>query len=137
MHDATRVLLGSTLSTSKVVDNRAGSIPAGKIVRLKSDDTISLLAADGSVLGISLGKSLSDDARTAIVRKGTKVPVLISGLTPAIGAQVHISDTTGLAVAAGGGATGMNAVYASSTLTGQLEDGTTANCALIDFPGGL
>lgn len=138
MHDATKVLLGNTESSFKVVDNRAGAIDAGKIVRLKSDDTISIAAADGAPLGISLGKSLSNTSRTAIVRKGTRVPILLTAaFDPTIGAQVHVSDTTGIAAASGGGATGMNAVYASGRLTGIDESGAEVGCALIDMPGGL
>lgn len=137
-HDATKVLMGATQSSFKNVDNRAGAIAAGLAVRLKSDDTIVITAADGSLLGISLGKSLSDTDRTAVVRKGTRVPILLtSAFTPTIGAQVNISDTTGKAIASGGGATGVNATYVSGILTGLLEDGTTDNVALIDFPGGL
>lgn len=137
-HDPTKVLLGATQSSLKQVDNYAGDIDAGKIVRLKADGSVSVLAADGLPLGISLGKSLSDTSRTAVCRAGLRVPVLLTGaFTPAVGAQVNISDTTGLAIAAGAGATGMNAVYSSGVLTGIKEDGTNANVALIDFQGGL
>lgn len=138
MHDATKVLLGATQSSLKHVDNYAGAIDAGKIVRLKSDGTISIALADGNALGISLGKSLSDTSRTAVCRAGLRVPVLLTAaFTPVVGAQVNISDTTGIAIAAGAGATAMNAIYVSGVLTGVLEDGTTANVALIDFQGGL
>lgn len=139
-HDATKVLMGASRSNIKEVDNRAGSIAAGLIVRLKSDNTISIASADGLPLGISLGRSLSDTSRTAICRKGLSVPVVLTnGFTPTIGAQVNISDTTGKAIASGAGATAMNAVYASSTLTGIDEDGSALadGCALIDMPGGL
>jgi hypothetical protein len=107
---------------------------------LKSDDTVSVAAADGLPLGVSLGKSLSETGRTAICRRGERVPVLLTAaFTPVIGAQVHISDTTGKAVAAGAGATGMNAVYVSGVLTAVKEDGTevASGAALIDMPGGL
>lgn len=135
-HDASKVLMGATRSSFKVVDNHAGSIAAGLCVRLKSDDTISVAEADGSALGISLGKSLSDTARTAICRRGSGVPVLLkSGFTtPAIGDQVLIDAVSGEASSDG---TGVNAIYASGLLTGVKEDGTTANVALIDMPGGL
>lgn len=138
-HDASKVLMGSTRSSVKEVDNRKGTIAAGLAVRLKSDDTISVAAADGSLLGISMGGPLTKDlARTAIARKGLSVPVaLTAAFTPTIGAQVSLSDTTGKAIAAGGGATAVNAQYASGVLTGVFEDGTTADVALIDFPGGL
>lgn len=141
MHSATKVLMGMTRNSFRHATPRAGSIEAGLIVRLKSDGTISVAAADGLPLGISLGKDLSNIGYTSIVRSGLEVPVLLTtGFTPTIGAQVHISDTTGRAVAAGAGATGMNAVYKSGKLTAIKEDGTeesTIGCALIDMQGGL
>lgn len=140
MHNATKVLMGSTRSNIREVDNRKGNIAAGLLVRLKSDDTIVVTLADGSALGVSLGKDLSNVGRTAICRKGLSVPVkLASGFTtPVIGGQVAFSDTTGEAIAyTGSGNSYVNATYASGVLTGVLEDGTEANVALIDFPGGV
>jgi hypothetical protein len=140
MHSATTVYLGSTKSSHKEIINRAGdpaTFLAGLCVHLKSDGTLSLAAADGSKLGISLGRDLSDTKRTAIARKGLLVPIrLTNGLTPTVGAQVTISDTTGKAASSG---TAVNAVYATSTLTCYDEDGVAVadGCALIDFPGGL
>lgn len=139
-HDATKMQMGTTRSNIREVDNRKGTIAAGLIVRLKSDDTISIALADGNALGISLGKDFADVGRTAICRKGLGVPVLLTnGFTPTIGAQVNISDTTGKAIASGAGATAMNAVYATSTLSAVDEAGAaiTDGCALIDMPGGL
>lgn len=140
-HSASKVLMGMTRSSYRHATSRKGEIAAGTIVRLKSDQTISVAAADGSALGISLGKDLSNAGYTAIVRSGLEVPILLTaGFTPTIGAQVHISDTTGLAIASGAGATGMNATYVSGKLTAIKEDGTeesTNGCALIDMPGGL
>lgn len=137
-HNAAKVLLGAIRSSFKIVDNKVGTIEAGKIARQKSDGTISIASADGLPLGISIGKDLSDAGRMNICRAGLQVPVLLtSAFTPTLGAQVFISDTTGLAIASGVGATGMNAVYSSGVLTGVKEDGTTANVALIDFQGGL
>jgi hypothetical protein len=133
-HDPTKVVLGSTQSSFKTVDNKAGSIEAGKVAVQKSDGTVTTTLADGSLLGVSLGKSLSDTARMAIVKRGAGVPILIDAFTPTIGAQVQVHATSGIAVASG---TAVNAYYASSTLTGVKEDGTEADCALIDFPGGL
>lgn len=141
-HNASKIMMGSTRSSFKNVDNRLGSIAAGLAVRLKSDDTISLAKADGNLLGISLGRDLTDTTtvRTAVVRKGTQVPIqLTAAFTPTIGAQVNISDTTGKAIAAGAGATGVNAIYVSGALTQIAEDGTetASTVALIDMPGGL
>ena len=139
-HSATTVLMGSTTSNIKEVINKAGApatFLAGLCVHLKSDDTLSLAAADGSKIGISLGKSLSEHNRVAIVTKGMNVPILLANsFTPTIGAQVQISTTTGKAVASG---TAVNAYYETSTLTAIAEDGTTVadGCALINMIGGL
>lgn len=137
-HDATKVVLGSTRSSFRTISNRLGSIPAGKIVRLKSDDTISIASADGSAIGISAGRSLSDIARTAVISRGKAVPILLTeAFTPTIGAQVAIHNTTGIAAAKDGSSTYVNAVYVSGKLTGIDEDGSEVDVALIDFPGGL
>ena len=139
-----KVQLGTTNSSFKTVDNVPGSIAAGKVIHAKSDGTFTLAAADGAAIGVSLGKDLSDTARTAVVRRGTGVPILLTAdFDPVVGTQVNVSDTTGLAIAAGAGATGVNAVYASGRVggTGQNkgldEDGNAVGVALIDFPGGL
>lgn len=140
MHDPTKVLLGATRSNIKEVDNRKGSIAAGLVVRLKSDDSLSVAKADGSILGMSLGKDLSNIGRTAICRKGLGVPVKLADgfTTPAIGGQVAIVDASGEARAyTGTGDTYVNAQYVSGMLTGIDEDGSEVNVALVDFPGGL
>lgn len=138
-HDASKIQLGTTFSNIKDVDNLAGTVEAGLIVRRKSDGTLSIASADGLPVGISLGSGMSGNGRTAIARRGLSVPVqLTDAFNPAVGAQVHISDTTGKAVAAGAGATGMNATYASTRKTGIKEDGASeVGAAYIDMVGGL
>ncbi len=135
-HDASKVLLGSTMSSFKSVDSHAGAIGAGKVVCLTSGDALSTTLSGNGIIGVSLGKDLSDTSRTAIVRRGAKVPVLLGdGETPVPGGAVSFHASSGLALASGG--TAVNATYVSGVLTGVLEDGTEANCALIDMPGGL
>jgi hypothetical protein len=137
-HDATKVLMGTTRSSFKVVESHAGAIAAGKVVHLKSDGTITTAIADGAAIGVSLGLSQSDIDVCPVVKKGTGVPVLLTAdATPVIGAQVNIDDTTGMADDAGSGVTAVNAIYASGALTGIAEDGSEVDCVLIDFPGGL
>lgn len=138
-HDPGKVLMGAGVSSAKEIDNKKGTIEAGLVVRLKSDDTISVAASDGAILGLSMGKDLSEIGRTAIARKGLALPIkLATGFEPAIGAQVAVSDTTGEAKAyTGTGDAYVNAVYKSEKLTGISEDGTSVDVALIDFPGGL
>lgn len=140
MHNASVIQMGTTRSKVKEVINMAGdpaTFLAGLCVHQKSDGTISLAVADGSKIGISLGRSLSSHKRTAICTKGLEVPVLLAnGFTPTVGAQVQISTTTGKAVSSG---TAVNAYYATSTLTAYDEDGAAISdgAALINFPGGL
>ncbi len=140
-HDATKVQLGTTQSSFKVVDNVVGSIEAGLVVCSDDDGTYDVTAASGATVGVSLGKDLSDGPRMALVREGLRVPVQVGSGTPAVGAQVAISDTTGKTVDyTGSGDRYVNAVFASVKLTngGIKEDGTTlCDIALIDFPGGL
>lgn len=139
-HNPNVVVLGSTRGNIKEIGNRKGYIAAGIAVRLKSDGTISTASADGGLLGISVGRDLSNTGRTAIAYKGIGVPIrLTAAFTPTLGAPVGIDNVTGLAKAAGAGVTTVNAVYSALLSDGGLkeEDGTATPCALIDFPGGL
>lgn len=138
MHDSSKVLMGQTRSNIKEVDNYAGdpaTFQAGLCVHLKSDGTLSLASADGSKLGVSLGRSLSNTNRVAVCRKGLGVPVQVTAaFSPTLGAQVQFSTTTGKVVTSG---TAVNAVYSAVGLTGVDEDGNEIDVALIDFQGGL
>lgn len=139
-HDASKVLMGNVTTTFKHIQNAPGVIEAGKLVRLKSDNTISVAAADGQAIGISCGLPLDGTAFTDIVKAGTHVPVLLTAaFSPVIGAQVFISDTTGMAIASGAGSTGINATYMSGALTAMKENKTevASGCALIAMPGGV
>lgn len=139
-HSSTTIQMGSTRSKIKEVVNYAAdpaTFLAGLCGHQKSDGTISLASADGSKIGISLGRSQSSTKRTAFCTKGHEVPILLTNsFTPTIGAQVQISTTTGKAVSSG---TAVNAYYATSTLTAYDEDGVaiTDGAALINYPGGL
>lgn len=142
MHSASTIYMGSTRSKIKEVINQAGdpaTFKAGLCVHQKSDGTLSLASADGSKIGISVGRSMSGSKvlQTAICTKGIEVPILLAnGFTPTVGAQVQISTTTGKAVSSG---TAVNAYYATSTLTAYDEDGAAISdgAALINMPGGL
>lgn len=140
MHSATTIYMGSHRSNIIESDNWSAdpaTFKAGMCGHLKSDGTVSLANSDGSKIGISLGRSLSDTKRTTFARRGTQVPILLTNsFTPTVGAQVQISTTTGLAVSSG---TAVNAFYRTSTLTAYDEDGVAIadGAALIDFPGGL
>lgn len=81
MHDATKVLLGNVQTSSKDISEHLGSPAtylAGLAVRLATGGVLSLTKSAGQLLGVSLGKGLSDSLKTvAIARDGLKVPVLL------------------------------------------------------------
>lgn len=80
MHDASKVLLGANLSSAKeisVFNSDPATFIAGLAVRQSSTfDALSLTS--GFKLGISLGKSLSDHKKTAVLRTGESVPVKLA-----------------------------------------------------------
>lgn len=138
-HDATKIQMGNVPNSCKNIDNIKGDFAAGLYIHKKTDGTGSIAAADGAGIGISVGKDLSNAGYTAVARSGLDIPMqLTAAFTPAIGTQVHISDTTGKAGAAGEGFTGINATYSSEKKIMVAEDGTeTADAvALIDMVGG-
>lgn len=142
MAHSLKIYMGSTKSNHREVMNKKGSIAAGLVVRLADDGDISVAQSAGEIIGLSLGKDLSNTDRTAYVNDGLEVPIrLASGFTnPVIGAQVAVSDTTGEAVAyTGSGDRYVNAVYVSAAATRVEEDGTetVTGAAYINMQGGL
>ncbi len=137
-HDTNQVLMGSTNSSFKTVNPVAGPIAAGLAVVLASDNSTSTTLASGGLIGVSLGKDLSNTNLVPVVRRGTGIPILLqsNAVNPVIGAPVYLHATSGKADSSG---TLVNATYASGELDAVLEDGSivTDGCALIDFPGGL
>ena len=148
MHDPTKQLLGATNSSAKEVSQHAvdpASFVAGTAVRQKSDGLLSVTKADGMLIGISLGKSLSDTKKTAVARTGSEIPILLTDDSDdysyvVLGAKVYVDDVTGLANIPDDGevtTTITDAVYVSGPLDGIAEDGSTVKVALVDIPGGL
>ncbi len=152
-HDATKVLMGTTQSSVKEVTNYPGAavLEPGIVAHAKSDGTVTKAKADGSPVGVSLGRDLAHTTRTAVVRKGLRVPLkLKAGFTPTIGAAVLIDDAEGYGTGDGSN-TAVNAVYAEPfpgaanalvLATGGVaedaaDDTGTVRVALIDYPGGL
>ncbi len=139
MHDATKVLLGSTGSSAKESSAHASDpadFLAGTAVRLKSTGALSVTEADGKWLGVSLGKSLSDHKKTAVCRDGESVPVKCTELAQA---EVQIGDILFKAVARGVGGNDIHIVLSddvsdasaevtditSGVITISIEDGAT------------
>lgn len=151
MHDPTKFLLGATNSSARDVsrhDSDPDTFKAGLAVRLASTGALVLEKASGELIGVSLGKDLSDIKKTAVARTGLGVPIQITGAGEeeddysyaVIGEPVWIDDATGKANVEDDGdvtTTISAAVYASGVLDGVAEDGTLVKCILIDMPGGL
>ena len=144
MHDTSKCVMGGGQSSIKDVRSKkaksgsVGLVPAGTVVHLKSDDTLSPVASDGAVVGISMGKDQSNTDRVSYCERGNAIPALLtSGFTPTKTAAVYYDPTTGKLAASSGSATALNARYASGKLTGIAEDGTSVDAALIDFNGNL
>ncbi len=139
MHNPNIAVLGAVKSSFREVSNAKGTVAAGLLCHQKSDGTVTITKSDGAAVGISLGRDLSNTNRVSYCRKGAAVPIqLTAAFTPTIGAQVNISDTTGKAIASGGGATAYNAIYTKLLTDGAIdEDGNAVIAAEIDFIGGL
>lgn len=79
-HSLTKTAMGSTPSSAKDVSEHSGNpstYPAGTAVRLTSADALSTTKSAGSLLGVSLGKSLSDTSKISVARSGLRVPILL------------------------------------------------------------
>jgi len=150
-HNASKALMGATASSIKEATNYPSpsnvALEAGLVAHLKSDGTVTKAKADGSVVGVSMGKDLSDTGRTVVCRKGLGVPLkLKAAFNPTVGAAVEIDDAEGYGTG-DGTRTAYNAVYATGRLggsgaTGGIAEGAaddtgTVGVALIDFIGGL
>jgi hypothetical protein len=146
-HNPEVVLLGSKGSSDADVSCEAGdpsTFKAGLAVRRASTGLLSLTS--GGLIGISLGRSLSDTSKTSVVRAGNLIPIQLTDeedegeeIGPydyvAIGASVDVDDTTGKAVS-DGVATG--AIYVSGPKIG-IDPITKEEImvALVDMGGGL
>ncbi len=101
--DATKVLMGSTRSSSKQGTEVFASDPstylAGLAVRLASTGLLSVTKSAGHWAGISLGRSLSDHKKTTVLKAGEQVPVLVEA-GPARGI-VTITSYANLVVTSG------------------------------------
>lgn len=81
-HDATKVVMGTTRSSSKQGSESFASDPAtfkaGLAVRRNSSNLLSVTKGDGNWVGVSLGRGLSDAKHTTVIMAGEQVPILVS-----------------------------------------------------------
>ncbi len=80
-HDASKVVFSVPTSSDKEIvcfNQDPATLPAGTVCRLKSDGTLTTVAADGAFFGVSMGPSLSDTKKLAVCKSGNGVPVLLN-----------------------------------------------------------
>lgn len=81
MHDASKILMGTTRSSDKPAVSSFNSDPAtfvaGLAVRRASTGGLSVAKAAGEWAGISLGKDLGNSKNTAVARLGSGIPMLL------------------------------------------------------------
>lgn len=133
-----KIQLGTTKSTFKHAKSYKGTLEIGTVAYQKADGTITNLEADGAALGVVIG---SKNGYNSIVRNGEMIPLkLTASFVPVVGAQVAISDTTGIAKTyTGTGDAYVNALFVSAPMDALNEDGTqnASKFAYVDFVGGL
>ncbi len=144
-HDAAKILLGTTPWSDKEITefkSDPANFAPGLAVRETESGDLSTRKSDGRFVGVSLGQAPKIEGCTAVLRRGSQVPIRLSdGFSPTVGAQVWIDDETGEATLPNGGgtsSTATNANYVTGTLVGvdNLEDDGIP-VALIDMVGGL
>lgn len=126
-HDASKVLLGSTGSSEKDVSMEPGDpavCKAGFVVKRGSDGAVAKGGAAGSLLGVSLGGTLSDTEKVAVCRNGLKVPVRLKDDN--VFASLEVEDLTFTAKARG---------VAGNDVTIALVDGGTAGAETVEVDG--
>ena len=101
-HDASKVLLGSTGSSERDVSFEPGDpavCKAGFALKRGSDGAVAKGGAAGSLLGVSLGGTLSDTEKVAVCRNGLKVPIRLKDDN--VFASIKKGDITFTALARG------------------------------------
>ncbi len=133
-HDASKVLMGAMGSSDAQLSCEASdpaSFPAGRAVRRKSDAALSLSSADGQLIGVSAGKSLSDTKKTAVVRAGNHIPVELAGWAYLTKADLTFFTKRNVAVAiefVDGGTAGAE----SASVTGDDDAGYVVSLSMED-----
>lgn len=140
MHNPTKVLMGSHGSSDVKITCENGdpeTFKAGLVVRRSSTGELSL--SSGEIVGVSLGRSLSDTKKTSVARAGNLIPIQITDETGfayvGIGKPVEVSATTGKAVS---DEVATGAIFVSGPMKG-IDPITKAeiDVALVDMGGGL
>lgn len=144
-HDVSKVLMGATQSSIRDVRSVKGSVAAGLALHINVSTKVASAAAAGAVLvGVSLGRDLSNAGFSAYAERGNKVPIQLgTAFTPTQGDDVWYDNTSGKAVASNGSieVVALNAKFSfvegSAKKSGIQEDGTLVDVAYIDFNANI
>ncbi len=107
------VKMGSHGSTDLVAHCEVGTVEAGLACHRKSDNTVTLLASDGQLVGVSLGKDLfsESEGKVSVARSGNLVPLQVTPEGVAIGDLTFIPLVEGYSIEfLAGGVTGSEVV---------------------------
>lgn len=132
MHDPTKTLLGATNSNLKDISHEVGNpatFVAGLAVRKHTTGALSL--SSGSLIGVSCGRSLSDTAKTSVVRAGLRVPLRLTD--ESVASSKKIGDITFTAKTAGADGDNITITLADTKTAGAEEatlDGTDITVAI-------
>lgn len=135
-HDASKVAMGSSYSSDKnieVFDNDPATFLAGLCVSIDSSGDLSLAKSDGVRMGVSLGKSFSDNAKTAVVRAGLRVPVLCTELYAAL----TKAELTFTAKTIGSGGNDISLIFADTATAGSETISVSTNQITVGIEGGV
>lgn len=138
MHDPNKVLLGTTQSSYKTADvnnSDPASFPAGLAVRRNSDGNLSVTKAHGLLIGVSLGRSLSDTKKTTVVRKGTDIPILLTDRSTF--AELELEDLTFTAKAKGSQGNQITIALVNEETAGSEDVEVDGNNIVVKIEGGV
>lgn len=136
MHDATKTLMGTTESSDREITNYSSdpaSFPEGKAVRLASTGALSL--SSGSLVGISLGASLSDTKKTAVARVGNRVPLELTD--EGVYALLVVNDLTFTAKAKGVAGNSITIALTDTVSAGDEEATLVGTDIVVEIEDGV
>lgn len=135
-HDASKVLMGTSLSSSKevqVFDNDPATFLAGLCVSRDSNGDLSLAKSDGMRMGVSLGKSIDDKSKTAVIREGLRIPVICNEIYAAL----TKAEMTFTAKAIGSGGNDISIIFADTATAGSETISVASNQITVGIEGGV
>lgn len=127
--------MGSVGSSDRIVTNYNAdpeSFPAGLAVK---DNAGALSLSTGSLVGVSLGKSLSDHKKLSVVRAGNRVPLQVTD--EGVFALLEVQDITYTAKAKGVAGNSITIAYADTAEAGSETVDVTGTDIVVGIESGV